>query len=282
MWVQLDRTLINSDENLMLGISYVPPTQSKYYNAEEILSLEREITSVCSNNKYVLITGDINARTAKLSDYIRADDFLSDVFDFDNETRSVFDKVNILEQYNIPTERESRDNKTNNTGNWLIETCKNNNLFIVNGRVGKDKYLGAPTFRDKSLIDYAICTAECFAWLSDFEIIELDAIFSDGHSLLSWSLQAEGLRTYNNSNSNNEAKNTKPKFRWSENTKEQFIAQINLAEVLHVKQKLDTLEPNSENINRYTNEISTIFENAAQKSLKYAKVGRKILRNRLN
>ena len=271
MWVQLDRTLINSDENLMLGISYVPPTQSKYYNAEEILSLEREITSVCSNNKYVLITGDINARTAKLSDYIRADDFLSDVFDFDNETRSFFDKVNILEQYNIPTERESRDNKTNNTGNWLIETCKNNNLFIVNGRVGKDKYLGAPTFRDKSLIDYTICTAECFAWLSDFEIIELDAIFSDGHSLLSWSLQAEGLRTYNNSNSNNEAKNTKPKFRWSENTKEQFIAQINLAEVLHVKQKLDTLEPNSENINRYTNEISTIFENAAQKSLKYAK-----------
>ena len=134
MWVQLDRTLINSDENLMLGISYVPPTQSKYYNVEEILSLEREITSVCSNNKYVLITGDINARTAKLSDYIRADDFLSDVFDFDNETRSFFDKVNIFKQYNIPTERESRDNKTNNTGNWLIETCKNNNLFIVNGR----------------------------------------------------------------------------------------------------------------------------------------------------
>ena len=90
MWIQLDRTLINSDANLMLGISYVPPTQSKYYNAEEILSLEREITSVCSNNKYVLITGDINARTAKLSDYIRAYDFLSDVFYFDNETRSFF------------------------------------------------------------------------------------------------------------------------------------------------------------------------------------------------
>ena len=150
-----------------------------------------------------------------------------------------FDKVNILEQYNIPTERESRDNKTNNTGNWLIETCKNNNnLFVVNGRVGKDKYLGAPTFRDKSLIDYTICTAEYFAWLLDFEIIELNAIFPDGHSLLSWSLQVEGLRTYNNSNSNNEAKNTKPKFRWSENTKEQFIAQIDLAEVLHVKQNL--------------------------------------------
>ena len=97
MWVQLDRTLINSDEKLMLGISYVPPTQSKYSIAEEILSLERKITSVCSNNKYVHITGHINARTAKLIDYIRADDFLSDVLDFDNETHSFFDKVNIFE-----------------------------------------------------------------------------------------------------------------------------------------------------------------------------------------
>ena len=97
MWVQLDTTPIKSDANLILGISYVPPTQSKYYNAEEILSLEREITSVCSNNKYVHITGDINARTAKLIDYIRADDFLSDVFDFDNEIHSFIDKVNIFE-----------------------------------------------------------------------------------------------------------------------------------------------------------------------------------------
>ncbi|MEW8547774.1 MAG: reverse transcriptase family protein, partial [Candidatus Thiodiazotropha sp.] len=271
MWIQLDKTLLGSDENLMLGICYVPPTQSKYYNAEEILNLEREITSACSNNKYVFITGDINARTAKLRDYIRADDFLSDIFDFDDETRSFFDKVNILEQYNIPTERATTDSKTNNTGNWLIETCKNNNLFIVNGRVGKDKFLGAPTFRDKSLIDYTICTAECFAWLSNFEIIEMDTIFSDGHSLLSWSLLEEGLNTYQTSNSMNDKKNIQPKYKWSENTKEQFIAHIDLPKVLHVKQRLETMELNSENINRYTNEISILFEEAAQKSLKQTK-----------
>ena len=66
MWVQIDKCLIKDDENVMLCISYILPTQSKYYNDEEIVNLEREITSVCGSNKYVLITGDLNARTARL------------------------------------------------------------------------------------------------------------------------------------------------------------------------------------------------------------------------
>lgn len=129
----MEKCLTNTDENVMLGISYVPPFQSKYYNDEEMLNLEREITSFCSNDKYLFITGDLNAKTAKLEDYTRADTFLSHMFDFDNETRSFFNKVLILKNYNIPIERASKDNKTNNTGNWLVEVCKNNNLFIVNG-----------------------------------------------------------------------------------------------------------------------------------------------------
>ena len=49
-----------------------------------------------------------------------------------------FDKTNILEKLNIPLERVSQDAKNNNTGYWLVDTCKSNNLFIVNGRFGKD------------------------------------------------------------------------------------------------------------------------------------------------
>ena len=81
MWVQLDKRLMNADKNVMLGVSYIPPAQSKYFNDEEILNLEREITSVCSSYKYVLISGDLNARTAKLKDYILVDSFISDTFD---------------------------------------------------------------------------------------------------------------------------------------------------------------------------------------------------------
>ena len=78
MWLEIDQCLLNADENVILGVSYIPPIQSKYYNDEEILNLERDITSVCGKNKYVLITGDLNARTAKLKDHTRVDNFFSD------------------------------------------------------------------------------------------------------------------------------------------------------------------------------------------------------------
>ena len=92
MWIQIDKCLMKADENIILGLSYIPPIDSKYYNDEEILNLEREITSVCSQHKYVLITGDLNARTARLKDYTRVDNFLSDIFVFDAETLSFLTK----------------------------------------------------------------------------------------------------------------------------------------------------------------------------------------------
>ena len=54
MLVQTDKCLIKVDEN-MLGVTYIPPTQSKYFNDEEILNLEREITSAFGSIKYLFI-----------------------------------------------------------------------------------------------------------------------------------------------------------------------------------------------------------------------------------
>ena len=113
--------------------------QSRFYNEDEIAVLESEIMAQCSNHKYVFINGDINGRTSRLVDFTRLDNFVSDMFEFDNVTASFFDKINTLENLNSPIERASKDHKTNSTGYWLIDTCKNNNLFIVNGRFGKDK-----------------------------------------------------------------------------------------------------------------------------------------------
>ena len=262
---------MKADENIILGLTYIPPIQSKYYNDEEILNLEREITSVCSKNKYVIITGDLNARTAMLKDYTRVDNFFSDIFDFDAETRSFFDKTPILQKYNVPLERATKDCKKNNTGNWLIETCKNNNLFIVNGRIGKDRHIGAPTFRDKSVIDYTVSTADCFAWLSDFEIIELDPIFSDGHSLISWSLGVQNTDISNTSNLNDYEQKRNTKYKWTDTSKENFIKEIDLNEVSNIKENIDRIEPNYETINFYTNKIASLFDQTAQKTLNTVK-----------
>ena len=111
------------------------------------------------------------------------------MFDFDDGLTNFFDKTAISENQNIPLQRGARDTKTNTSGYWLIDTCKNNNLFITNGRVGKDKGVGHKTFRGTSTSDYTVCTANCFEFLTQFEVIDLDPIFSNGHALLSWSFK---------------------------------------------------------------------------------------------
>ena len=85
MWVCTDKRFTDTDENLILGIVYVPPSQSRFYNHDELPKLENEIMSVCSSKKYVIISGDINAGTAKLQDYVKLDQYFSDMFDFDAE-----------------------------------------------------------------------------------------------------------------------------------------------------------------------------------------------------
>ena len=83
-------------------------------------------------------------------------------------------------------------NKKKNKNEYkLIEICKNNNMIILNGRYGKDKTVGRVTFRDISVLDYSIASLHGLHLLSDFEITELDYLFSDGQTLLSFKLNIE-------------------------------------------------------------------------------------------
>ena len=52
-----------------------------------------------------------------------------------------------------------------------------------------DRGIGALTFRDQSHIGYTVCTADSLKILPDFEVVELDPIFSDGHAALVWSIE---------------------------------------------------------------------------------------------
>ena len=90
LWVKLDKLIFNTDEDVLLGILYIPPTQSRFLNDDEYLTLETEITSMCSQSKYVCFTGDMNARTGNLCDFVTADSFIADLLDFDDETMLFF------------------------------------------------------------------------------------------------------------------------------------------------------------------------------------------------
>ena len=70
-----------------------------------------------------------------------------------------------LRKFNMKLHRNSQDGVCNNAGNSLLETCKSSNLFILNGRCGKDKK-GAFTFKNTTIIDYAILSAEALIFFS--------------------------------------------------------------------------------------------------------------------
>ena len=263
MWMCIDKRLTDSDENMYLGIVYVPPSQSRFYNDDELSKLENEIMLMCSSNKYVIISGDVNARTRKLTDYVKLDHYFSDMFDFDDEIANFFDKTEMLENLNIPLTRSTTDTKTNNSGYWLIDLCKNNNLFIVNGRVGKDKGFGLKTFRNTSTIDYTICTADCFRFLTHFEVKELDPIFSDWHSLLSWSLN---VNTPNHHISNTISNNIPQRCKWLQNNKDKFIDSIDMDKVSLLHAKLDAFTPSNENLDNITEDLALIFNNASARA----------------
>ena len=71
----------------------------------------------------------------------------------------------------IPRLRNNPDNIVNTNGRKLISFCKNDNMFVLNGRVGKDQS-GKPTSKNNSVVDYAISSAHLLRKVEDFEILE--------------------------------------------------------------------------------------------------------------
>jgi len=66
------------------------------------------------------------------------------------------------------------DKAKNRSGNNLLEICKANSLFIVNGRIGDDKIEPRKlTCKNSSVVDYCICTLSFFLqFIYNFKVLE--------------------------------------------------------------------------------------------------------------
>ena len=140
----------------------------------------------------------------------------------DSQTQ-INEKFKIIENLNIQLYRESKDTKTNARGYTLIDICRSNDLFILNGRYGEDKNVGQFTLRDKSVIDYVMATAQCFHLLHNFSITDTDSLFSDGHALLKWSFKSPFLH---DKPPIPEKDKNEPRRRWDETLSEKFAQNI--------------------------------------------------------
>ena len=128
------------------------------------------------------LLGDFNAHIGTHDDFIIVNDAIQDSLLIDENSRKHLNIINALYELGIPIQRYSKDiSHINNYGYKLLEFCKSSDLYIVNGRISNDQYVGAARTSKNTLIDYAIVSPLLFKCISYFNIANFDPILSDIH-----------------------------------------------------------------------------------------------------
>ena len=268
LWLKINKTYTHLPEPIVIGSIYLPPENSRFLNEEYLADFENDIFEKCAQFKYVCLAGDTNGRTGQLPDFVPSDLHLNNVFDIDIESQEYFDKFTLLENLSIPLVRSSKDHKCNTNGLRLIQICRSNNLFILNGRLFRDKNLGSFTFRDRSTIDYVIATAECFEMFTEFEVIETDPIFSDGHNALQFAIDIKPQQINASLQEHGDVANKKI---WKPELAVNFKQAIDNDTLNNMIEMLsDTAHP-QRLIQTVTKDLAELFDNAADKTLPVSK-----------
>ena len=199
----------------------IPPVKSPY-NSEDIFpSIQNDILFLNKNESCVLLIGDMNARTANLSDYL------------DTSGNKYIDACHITSfcaQPLITAKRVNTDHQSNTHGHNVIDLCKTCNLRILNGRKLGDSF-GKPTFFSNegcpSTIDYAIISDMYLHQVSSFTVKPQRSL-SDHCQIITHIKTPSDVRTTTNQNRLKEKLiKLLPNFHWSSESNVIFKAALN-------------------------------------------------------
>ncbi len=133
------------------------------------------ISDICER---LFLIGDINARTGILEDYVSCDYDIVNEEMLPLELCDIMNDVDELQAYGIPIHRCNEDKgRVNSHGYKLLDFCKNNNLHILNSRIGEDIGIGRVTCKGVSVVDYAIAGAVICQTVASFKVHEFEPLF---------------------------------------------------------------------------------------------------------
>ena len=239
---------VTGDKNfdMLLGVTYVNPEASKYVNVNIFDEIELCLSKF--NHTEILLTGDFNARTGSLLDYIdeNEDDFSDDVKITD-----------VMDIFDICRKRENCDQQYNNFGCNLVNFCISQGLLIMNGRTGNDKGIGKLTCKGASAIDYFIGSPTIFPMTSDFDVLDFDNCLSDVHCPVTATVNMKcGVREVidNSANHVNLSQGVeptcenRPSFVWKSDLETDFVNNI-------CNDRVSSLENDLENLVEKINDV---------------------------
>ena len=256
---------ISGANDLKCGIVYVPPIGSKFSVEDPFFEIQNELLRYCGESQHVLLFGDFNSRCGNMADYICSDEFIAELFHLEeiNETN---DRIrNIFETQNIQFERKIVDTSVNNYGREIINLCKNNDIFILNGRINPDFYEPKLTCRNASVVDYFLSTADVFENIISLQVNEFCELYSDVHCPVEITLRTKQVHN-NTISAASEIQSTKPKL-WEQGKAQSFVENLDILKIANIEAKIDNLTSNNDitqsNLDHVVTDIEHVFENGA-------------------
>ena len=234
---------------------YINPAKSKNEDLKRTQDLREDIINFAKKG-YVILQGDLNARTNTNRDFI-----LPDKSDENTELglpiRNSVDKV-----------------KMDNRGNEILEICKHLNLSIINGRKPGDMY-GAYTsiqWNGNSLIDYVISSREIFESIPTMRVGQFIPWISD-HCAVHFQISTFMEKQMKKTKKIHTSKQLEF-FYWGNDSSEKFMEALRENE-----NELDELNNlNITNTAKIISKFTEIIQNISQK----AGLKRKGVKNRRN
>ncbi|VDI16015.1 Hypothetical predicted protein [Mytilus galloprovincialis] len=266
LWLKISSEIFVTEEDVLIGCIYIPPENSIYKTQDAINDLEQEFLNFSLNYKYILLTGDFNSRTSTDSDFFEISES-----HHDNSDNIVVDYASCLNQFNMLRKRCSKDVTKNSYGNQLLDMCKNNNLFILNGRVNGDKE-GMFTCRQSSVVDYFICTYPLLYCINEMLVHDFSSLYSDVHSPLSLTMLFKQTCAIDK-NINVETcadQNVKKINKWDTEKENEFVESIDRNKLSELESELNMLETSilaKENIDKVVEQVNAIILESAEKVL---------------
>lgn len=210
VWFRLEKSFFGLENNLYICAAYLPHENSCYITQSEndvLDSLELDIGKYAQDG-YILIIGDLNARTSTISDHITHD-----------QDNSLVDGQSYIIDENISC-RKNQDTVINRRGTRLGELCVQCRIRILNGRTLGDTQGHFTCHRPQgsSTIDYMIMSEELLHRVQYFQVhSKLD--LSD-HCMISMQMRSHINRLFTTNTITMSPMPTT--FKWDENSIQRY------------------------------------------------------------
>lgn len=170
-------------EEILGAVIYIPPESSDYAINYPYQEIENELYTLTDRFSNFLFLGDFNSRTRNLIDYIESDKYICKHFNSDELFSEYEKELSFFQDPKscVDINRTNSDMGVNNYGYRLLEFCKCNNTYILNGRTARDAGIGAFTCKNSSTVDYFLCSPNLIPMISDFCVDEFSEVLSDVH-----------------------------------------------------------------------------------------------------